>query len=155
MDELCDEISELEIGQYLMLTYSGNAGYVQPHAQVATTIAGLMCELVPEGVLPSTTWPIAECELRGRGWREPDPDHEYWWRYASSAGVCAQVVVEGVRYGRHCEDLPLYQYWVGDYSVALPIRGRSSGPWEHVNFSGPVWPYGVGPDWRIDAEPSS
>jgi hypothetical protein len=154
VDELRGEISELEIGQYLMLTYSGIAGFVQPHAQVAPTIGGLLCEAVPESVLSSEVWPIADYELRRRGWAEADQDHEYWWRYAGAPDECAQALVDGLRYGRLCEDLPLYQYWVGDYSVALPVRGRSSGPWEHVYASGPVWPYGAGPDWKTNAESS-
>jgi hypothetical protein len=151
--ELRDEVAALDRGQYLMLTYSGNAGYVQPHAQVAPTIAGLLCEVVAESVLPSEVWPIADYELRRRGWAEPDPDHEYWWRYSDRADDCAQSLVEGLRHGRTCVDLPLYLYWVGDYAVALPVRGRSSGPWEDVGYGGPVWPYGVGPDWETAAEP--
>lgn len=151
VDEVAGEVAELEIGHYLVVTYSGNAGYVQPHAQAAPTVGGLLCEVASENVLPSESWPIADDELSHRGWASPDQDHENWWRHAASPQECAHLLVDGLRFGRSCEDLPLYTYWVGDYSVALPVRGRASGVWEQVWYAGPVWPYGTGPDWKSDA----
>ena len=128
--EIDEEISGYAVGRYLVLTYGGLSGFVQPYAQATRTERGWLCELASEVDLPSEAWPLDREELRLLGWCPPAPGHEEWRRELEPTVGPGDVLVDGLRRGRCCPHLPMYSWWDGDVEAGVPVAGRAPGPWQ-------------------------
>lgn len=65
---------------------------------------GWYCELVSERYLPATVRPIDHWYLIAADWTPPTNPDDNWSHTAADPTTAAQVLVDGLRHGRACQD---------------------------------------------------
>jgi hypothetical protein len=113
-------------GQFLLLEYvTGDDLPVEPYAQAALDPAGWCCELVSAHHMPGQRWPVDDAVLSQRGWHAPDARTGNWWQTDVALDAAAQLLVDGLWFGRRLTDPDRYAIRVGSFPCA-----RRAG--EHV-----------------------
>ena len=110
-------VTELYLGQFLILDYdSGDPGN-EPYAQLAVESDGYYLEVVSEHNLPPALWPLETRWLRTRGWAAPDESTDNWWRSSSDARLAALALVTALTVARACREPDRFSVSTGTFPV--------------------------------------
>jgi hypothetical protein len=103
-------------GQFLLLEYvTGDDVPVEPYAQAALDPGGWCCELASAHYLPGRRCPIDEVALSERGWQVPDAETDNWWQTDVPLDAAAQLLVDGLWFGRDLTDPDRYAIRIGTF----------------------------------------
>ena len=102
--DLTLDLDAMEQGQFVIVQHCALLD-PNPYVQAAPDGAGgWYCEVVSEAYLPATVWPIDGWYLMAAGWTPPTDPRDNWSRTADSPAHAAQLLADGLRYGRVCPD---------------------------------------------------
>lgn len=115
-DRLLDELEELAWKDLLVLRYSGAAQEEAPPPPSAWARTG------PDGAVVSLSgvngssalWPLDEDYFLGDRWRQPAHGGIAWNCGPVPASEAAELMIEGMRFGRMCANPYRYRWGVGD-----------------------------------------
>ena len=102
--DLTIDTAGMVLGQFVIVEHCAQLD-PNPYVQAAPDRGGgWYCEVVSAAYLPAGVWPIDEGYLRRRGWTPPADPRDNWSRTADSPGQVAELLADGLRYGRLCPD---------------------------------------------------
>lgn len=117
-----DALANMPWNSILSIDYRDDAeGPHAPYVQASHRVDGAWCEIVSEQSLPADQWPIDTGYLLGNGWSSPDEEVPYWHKQAIPPLEAGHQILEGLKYGRRCDD-PKKVRW---HSRDFPGRTRS------------------------------
>lgn len=104
--ELVSEVlGAMPWNSFLSIQYGDDAdGRLQPYAQASPSADGVWCEIVSEEFLPADLWPIGAANLSRDGWSPPDDEVPNWHKQGVPPIEAGHHILEGLRYGRCCDD---------------------------------------------------
>jgi hypothetical protein len=77
---------------------------------------GVWFEIVSEQYLPAERWPISAGYLSGNNWSAPDEDFPNWYKDGIPHVEAGHQILEGFRYGRHCDDPRKLRWHTGQFA---------------------------------------
>jgi hypothetical protein len=117
-----DALANMPWNSFLSIDYGDDAeGPHRPYAQASPSADGVRCEVVSEEFLPADQWPIEGGYLLRNGWSAPDEEVPNWHKQAIPPIESGHQILEGLRYGRRCDDPKKVRWHSGDF----PGRTRS------------------------------
>ena len=113
--------------QFVLIQYdTGITAGPEPYAQAARDGDVWHGEVVSGRYLLPGRWPMDEMWLKRAGWTLTGGGAGNWFQTAPSPDVAAQMLVDGLRFGRHCAEAERFEVAVQSF-VARPGPGRGGG----------------------------
>lgn len=114
--ELISEIlANMQWNSFLRIEYADGSDGLTPYAQAVPSADGVWFEIVSEQYLPADTWPIDTGYLTGTGWSAPDNDFPNWSKDGIPHIEAGHQILEGLRFGRGCEDASKLRWHTGQF----------------------------------------
>jgi hypothetical protein len=121
--DLAIDMAALEYREFVIVEFLAGLA-PNPYAQATPEFAGdWYCEVASAHFLPAEAWPLDGLALVSSGWEPPERPGENWARDADTAQAAARLLVEGLRFGRRCQD-PGAVVWRTDRFPPRPDDGR-------------------------------
>ena len=112
---ISDVLASMPLGSFLSIQYAYDADNLTPYAQAVPDADGVWFEIVSEKYLPTDQWPLnADC-LTWNGWSAPDKDFPNWYKDGIPHIEAGHQILEGLRYGRSCDDASKLRWHTGDF----------------------------------------
>lgn len=101
---------------FLSIDYGDETdGPRHPYAQATPSADGVWCEIVSEEFLPADQWPISAEYLARNGWSPPDNEVPNWHKQGIPPAEAGHQILEGLKYGRCCDDPTNVRWHTGDF----------------------------------------
>jgi hypothetical protein len=114
--ELISEVlANMPWNSFLSIQYAADAEVLAPYAQAVPSADGVWFEIVSEQYLPAERWPISAGYLSGNNWSAPDKDFPNWYKDGIPHVEAGHQILEGFRYGRHCDDPRKLRWHTGQF----------------------------------------
>lgn len=117
--------------QFVLLQYDTGVPFgPEPYAQAALVDRAWHCEVVSGRYLLPGIWPLDELALKRAGWTMAGNGASNWSQSVASAHTAATLMVEGLRFGRHCPDPRAFLVSVESFVSGPGPRGGDGLPLE-------------------------
>ncbi|GAP54651.1 hypothetical protein AHiyo6_12160 [Arthrobacter sp. Hiyo6] len=114
--ELISEIlANMQWNSFLNIEYADGTDGLTPYAQAVPSADGVLFEIVSEQYLPAEEWAIDTGYLTGNGWSAPDDDFPNWSKDGIPHIEAGHQILEGLRFGRGCEDASKLRWHTGQF----------------------------------------
>jgi hypothetical protein len=111
-----DALANMPWNSFLSIDYGDDPdGPHTPYAQASHRTDGVWCEIVSEQSLLADQWPIDTGYLLGNGWYSPDEEVPNWHKQAIPPIEAGHQILEGLKYGRRCDDPTKVRWHSGDF----------------------------------------
>jgi hypothetical protein len=111
-----DVLAIMPWNSFLSIDYGDETdGPHRPYAQASPSADGVWCEIVSGEFLPADQWPISAEYLEGNGWSAPDDEVPNWHKQGIPPVEAGHQILEGLRYGRRCEDATKVRWHSADF----------------------------------------
>jgi hypothetical protein len=111
-----DVLAIMPWNSFLSIDYGDETdGPRRPYAQASPSADGVWCEIVSGEFLPADQWPISAEYLEGNGWSAPDDEVPNWHKQGIPPVEAGHQILEGLRYGRRCEDATKVRWHSADF----------------------------------------
>ncbi|WP_264356361.1 TY-Chap domain-containing protein [Pseudarthrobacter sp. MM222] len=114
--ELISEVlANMPWNSFLSIQYDNDTEGLTPYAQAVPSADGVWFEIVSEKYLPADTWPLDAGYLTGNGWSAPNNDFPNWYKDGVPHIEAGHQILDGLRFGRGCEDASKLQWHTGEF----------------------------------------
>ncbi|MGY2743438.1 TY-Chap domain-containing protein [Arthrobacter sp. UYCu723] len=115
--ELVSEVlANMPWNSFLSIQYADDdTEGLAPYAQAVPSADGVWFEIVSEKYLPADQWPIEKGYLTRNRWSAPDSNFPNWYKDGIPHIEAGHQILEGLRYGRGCDDASKLQWHTGEF----------------------------------------
>lgn len=135
--DLTDEVAACLVmahsNQFVLVQYDTGVPFgPEPYAQAAVVGQAWHCEVVSGRYLLPGIWPLDEVALKRTGWTMAGDGAGNWSQSVASTHTAVALMVEGLRFGRHCPDPGGFLVSVESFVSRPGPRGGDGVPLELV-----------------------